>query len=774
MDEMSCEKEKLVIGGLLHDIGKLLYRYQDGRKHTVSGYEFLKNDCLINDKEILDQVKYHHYNELKNAPLPSESLAYITYMADNISAAMDRREALEAKGGFIREQPLKSIFNLLNHNQQNMEYNAGFLDVDQINYPVEHAADYTEAFYEKLILHIKENLKGISFTKEYTNSLLEVIEANMNFVPSSTNRGEQADISLYDHSKMTAALGCSIYDYLKDETSSFKETLFENGRQFYGKDVFLIYGIDLSGIQNFIYTTSGDGALKALRSRSFYLEIFMEYCIDELLERLRLFRTNLLYSGGGHAYLICANTTVNKEALEQFEKDVNEWLLDIFHIELYLGGGYAVCSADSLKNSPIGSYGKIFETISNKISEKKIRRYTAGQIQRLNQTGKPGLRECRVCRRNDKLCDNGKCQICNNIEAMSGGIITGKLFTILNCSDEKIVSLPLPFGRVMVSDSEETWKKQQRCSRPEYIRTYGKNCMYTGYGVVTKLWVGDYCKDSNLGGLALESQGIRRLAVLRADIDNLGQAFVRGFDNEKTDNRYVTLSRTAAFSRKMSIFFKLQINSLLSHGEFYLDGTEERGKRNAVIIYSGGDDVFVVGAWDDIIGFAVDLQHAFERYTQGTLTLSAGIGIYHEKYPIAAMAEETGRLESFSKSVPGKQAVTLFGKGHTYQWSEFINQVLGEKLKLLECFFKYYPEKGMSILYQMLDLIRARQNGDRMNIARFAYLLGRLDSGKDDNKKAFYQEFSRTMYHWIQDEKDSRELVTAMYIYAYKSRKGSE
>lgn len=33
---------KLVIGSLLHDIGKVVYRSGDGRNHSQSGYEYLK------------------------------------------------------------------------------------------------------------------------------------------------------------------------------------------------------------------------------------------------------------------------------------------------------------------------------------------------------------------------------------------------------------------------------------------------------------------------------------------------------------------------------------------------------------------------------------------------------------------------------------------------------------------------------------------------------------------------------------------------------------
>ena len=41
---------KLTIGSLLHDIGKVTYRSGDGRAHSQSGYEFLKNEADVNDQ----------------------------------------------------------------------------------------------------------------------------------------------------------------------------------------------------------------------------------------------------------------------------------------------------------------------------------------------------------------------------------------------------------------------------------------------------------------------------------------------------------------------------------------------------------------------------------------------------------------------------------------------------------------------------------------------------------------------------------------------------
>ena len=107
---------KLTIGSLLHDIGKVTYRSGDGRAHSQSGYEFLKNEADVNDQTILDCVRLHHGREIGSAKLPDNALAYITYYADNVAAFADRRDAEEGEEGFDRSIPLASVFNVLNGN----------------------------------------------------------------------------------------------------------------------------------------------------------------------------------------------------------------------------------------------------------------------------------------------------------------------------------------------------------------------------------------------------------------------------------------------------------------------------------------------------------------------------------------------------------------------------------------------------------------------------------------------------------------------------------
>lgn len=341
---MTEENVKLAIGALLHDIGKLLYRYNDGRNHSRSGYEYLKDVVHIEDRKILEQVLYHHASLLKNARIENNSLAYITYIADNIASASDRRKTQEEESGFDREMSLQSIFNLLNGNDEKLCYSAEQLN-KTINYPTSVSTGFDEVFYGKIVNEIENNLRGITWDNNYLNSLLEVLEVQLSYIPSSTMKSEVADISLYDHVKLTAAIAASIKEWLDENNiSDYKETLFKGASGFYDKKVFLLFSMDMSGIQDFIYTIASKNALRMLRSRSFYLEIFMENLIDELLDYIGMSRANLIYSGGGHAYIITANTENIKQKIAEFESKINEWLLGEFKTALFLGCGYAECN----------------------------------------------------------------------------------------------------------------------------------------------------------------------------------------------------------------------------------------------------------------------------------------------------------------------------------------------------------------------------------------------------------------------------------------------
>lgn len=775
---------KLVIGALVHDIGKVVYRTGDSRKHSISGYEKIKEIKSISEEDILNSIRYHHGDLLSGANIPDNDNAYIVYIADNIAAGMDRRTSSIENCGFNKNIGLSSIFNLINGNSQKYVYEPKMLNTeDTINYPKEDNIQYSKEFYETVLFNITDNLKGIDISNEYINSLLEVMEANTSFIPSSTNLAEVSDISLFDHSKITAAISSAIYKYLEENNiQDYKQELLKQSKQFYSKEAFMMFSMDISGIQSFIYTVASEGALKSLRSRSFYLEILMENLIDELLDRVQLSRANLLYSGGGHAYILLVNTSEHKSVVNEYITEVNKWFIENFGTELYLAAGTAACSACDLGYISVDNdnsrYKEVFRKMSEDISKRKLNRYSAEDIIQLNsQNTSDSSRECKVCHRTDLLTEEDICTICNNIKKISSGIINNEFFSIVNTKPSDTY-LPLPFGKYMISDSREQLTKRMD-KDSAYVRTYGKNKFYSGNRVATKLWVGDYVNGTSFEELADKSKGIKRIAVLRGDVDNLGKAFVSGFESKENGEKYVGLSRTSTFSRKMSIFFKNHINNILENGEFYLEKPAESRRRNAIIVYAGGDDVFVIGSWDDIIGFAVDLYNEFKKFTQNTLTISAGIGIYPEKYPVVALASQTGELEEAAKGYNNngrtKNAIALFSEESVFSWETFINSVVGDKFKIITDYFNHPQSRGKNFIYNLLELIRD-DSEDRINLARLAYSLTRLEPviGKDKETntqvKHLYIEFRKMVYNAMKNKEHIKEVCSALEIYVYLIR----
>ena len=775
MDE---QKEKLTVGALLHDIGKVVFRASGEKKnHSESGCDYLKETIGINDREVLDCVRFHHGAALKNADISEKSLAYIVYQADNIASATDRRSSDDGTYGFDPETPLQPVFNILNGNKGDCYYAPSDLrNNGKINFPTDTKKKFDRSQYGSILNNISSCLKERNWTREYVNSLLEVLEANLAYVPSSTSMSEIPDISLYDHLKLTAAFACCIYDYLKEkETDDYKQILYVNGKEFFDEKAFLLYSIDVSGIQDFIYTITTQNALRTLRARSFYLEIMMEHMIDSLLTELDMSRANLIYSGGGHCYILLPNTTTVRSKVLEFQNNVNNWFMDKFQTALYIAGGYSECSGNSFQNIPDGSYQEIFKNISRTISIKKSRRYSADDINKLNSLKYDDYsRECKVCRKIGNVDNDDVCDMCRAMEKLSQKVLYGDFFSVIK--GEKEGELPLPDGFTLVADTKESLIKRMKDDE-KFVWAYNKNRMYEGRNIASKIWVGNYTTGSTFEEFANESKGIKRIGILRADVDNLGHAFVSGFKNYDNNDRYVTITRTSALSRQLSMFFKYYINDILANPEFTLDNGY-KDKRMATIVYSGGDDVFIVGAWDDIIELSVDIQRNFEKYTEGTLTISAGIGIYQDSYPISAIAAEVADMEDKSKKLEGKNAVTIFEDGcmhdgisdGTYNWNEFQKEVLGEKFQTIYEFFETSEDHGKAFLYNMLELIRHQD--DRINFARFVYLISRLEPNRDDDNTKIekYRNFSQKMCRWIQIPKDCRQLKTAINMYTYYTR----
>lgn len=800
-----------VLGCLLHDIGKPVQRASlgYGGKHSAIGRAFLKKvwladarnpsqfgdeldepDIGVADRNILDAVSYHHSQALRAAAehgrLAVDAPAYIAYVADNIAAGTDRRKAASDEGAgsatWDSSSPLYSVFNRFGSGAAELSFAPEMLDDRApINMPTARRVEFDKHRYTDIVVKLEAVLAGLERSQDFVASMLNVLETTLSFVPSSTDSSEVVDVSLFDHLKLTGAIGGCIWHYLRESGhSDYKAVLLDGEESFLDAPAFLLASFDISGIQDFIYTIHSDGAAKMLRARSFYLELLTEHLVDELLARVGLSRANLNYSGGGHAYLLLPNTAAARAALTEFGAEVNDWLLENFGDRLFVATGSVALTANDLMRRPGDSgrqaqhraehYSGLYRTMSAQVSARKLNRYSADQLRRLNtggDAGQGGERECRVCYTVDRsINDDRLCSLCAALTAASPRIQSAEFMRI--AEGQAAEGLPLPFGASVTFVSQTA--ARQAVGEPTTRRVYAKNKFFVGENLGTRLWVGDYFAQKEFSRYAAGAGGIERLGVLRLDVDDLGEAFTAGFMTQQ-HGKFNTISRTAAFSRMLSLFFRQHINYVLASPKLRpLTGPQPIRPRQATIIYSGGDDVFVVGAWDDVVEFAVELRAVFAEYTQGKLTVSAGIGMFPDKYPIAVMAREVGQLEDAAKSYTragvSKDAVALFDPKFTFSWDELADKVIGEKYRLIEEFFTGNEDRGKAFIYKLVELLGQRD--EPITLARWVYFLTRMRNLTEDTDT--FRQFANQIHRWFQDPREAVQLTAAFYLYLYRTR----
>ena len=578
--------------------------------------------------------------------------------------------------------------------------------------------------------------------------------------------------------------------------------------------------------------------MKSLRGRSFYLEILMEQIVDELLDALQLTRANLIYNGGGHFYILAPNTTKTSTAIETMEKSINEWFLTVFGTKLYLALGSAIATADEL----IQSQRTLFRKVSQSVGEAKSKRYSEQHLADLfnpNSTYNTvlhGERECSICHTSTatlspygKDTDAEACPICNGLYRLGEQIVDSRdtVFVLARPNNSDTCE-SIPKVEVYVNNwnddadnlrlylyvvTESSLQKFE--TDHEILRIYSKNTAKTGHNVFNRIWLADYVARKDNGqvyefeelatssGLG-EDKGIKRLGVLRADVDNLGAAFIGGFISAGSNKfKYGTLSRYADLSRDLAMFFKVAVNKM-AQGDVQGFGTsvmpftiwanKQVTTRKIHVIYSGGDDVFLIGAWDELLELAIDIREKLAEVTDNKITMSAGLALFSPSYPISQMAMITGLLESVAKDNDGKDSIALFGfetnsNGeericrHVYKWDDLINNVIEDKLYTLDQLFVMpginegqdsKMKLGKGLIYKLMELLQGILNdralGKHINVARILYLLARLEPKKNNPTYESYKNFVTAIHRWIQSEEDCKALLTACNLIVYYMR----
>ncbi|PLZ61582.1 type III-A CRISPR-associated protein Cas10/Csm1 [Fischerella thermalis WC344] len=553
----------------------------------------------------------------------------------------------------------------------------------KIPYPVEKEPSLED--FSKLKHEIKQELDKLDDDRDLNNlSLLTLIlEKYGSFISFGGS-----DVALIDIAKSTAAVAAA----LANNPESNNLTLIAG---------------DLSGIQKFIYTISSDGALKSLRARSFYLELVTEEIVQQLLETLELPRTNVIYAGGGNLYILAPAIESVKSIVEEICQQFNEWLLGEFQGKIFLALDCLDFPITDITTAKFAEYWS--ELTSKKLAAQKSRKF-AENISKFLQESE-SHEPCKVCHRDDvepeKLKQLNKnepdsvlaCETCCRMFELGGQLLRVEVIVRSQSEnlEDKFDTLAFELPATDKRDAKNVYYhlfrrwKQIVPDNDTALLVNDWNIEHYKFSQFKKsfpLLLGNYAQESSeekgfiirANEMAKKAKGIDRLGYLRMDVDNLGRIFAEGLGENKT------LPRIAGLSRQMSYFFKVYLNSLAEfRQENFLDSNKliadilqkkaefltANRRDNLLFIYAGGDDLFVSGAWNEVVEFAFDVYQSFRAYTGNNpdITLSGGISIDDVKFPFYKAADESGEAEENAKS-NGKDSLGLFDQ--VFKWDEWL------------------------------------------------------------------------------------------------------
>lgn len=292
--------KSVTMGALLRDIGVMVKRAGGSSRGAGElGAELLAESDGGFPAEVADCVRYQHRSTLQVAKLPDHHPAYIVFEADCIATGGECGDDGEREDQYPR--PLWAVFDRLGPNADGKRgYRLqGLTDGEGPNYPcLEGEGLVRDGRYGELVTVLKNHLRAKCYDDREPEAIQEILERTASYVPSVTTTEEGGDISLYDRSKMRAAIAACITIYAEARGwTDYRARLLEaEGSGFRDEAAFMLVSGDVSGdvsgIQGFIYTITSKGALKSLRARSFYLEMLAVVRMLDLLYHTTAFSRN--------------------------------------------------------------------------------------------------------------------------------------------------------------------------------------------------------------------------------------------------------------------------------------------------------------------------------------------------------------------------------------------------------------------------------------------------------------------------------------------------
>jgi CRISPR-associated protein Csm1 len=695
---------KAALAGLLHDVGKFAQRAgesgsriwddqarQDfGYFHALLSSDFVaryvpEQWCVL----VKSAVSSHHR--------PQDDLGALVQLADWLSAG-EREEDQESKYPF-----LLSPFARLRGHRSSAYLKPARLDPAAGNiFPTEGepTPGLDKELYENLWRDFTadcERLKGESLST-YLEGIYSLLQEYTWCIPSAYYKAVP-DVSLYDHARTTAALAaCMAADGRNRAWCEGVAKAFQEGRTdgAAAREVCLLVGGDINGLQAFLYSIASENAARSLRGRSFYLQMLTEAVALFVLDQVGLPIPNLLYAGGGNFYLLAPVS--KSDDMAGIQAEVTRRLLWAHEGGLRLALAWTPAAAYEFRRGIfVNSWDRLHERL-RRSKERPLAELPADEVARYvgQGTGSGGeLTTCPVCGREEPgLKGDERCPLCTSFEEL-GSQLAHATHLVVSQSQTSAESRqrigqwwhgleqfgvnvwavevrqgekgylpggPAGIGLVRVypltpgqggERAEEALLQEAHARGPVAIsfRPFAQLVPYTWGGKGQR-------RIATFDELAEHSDGIARWGVLRMDVDDLGSIFRQGFRREENgqvvDN--LTLSRLASLSFALRLFFEGYLPTIgQPYQEFSAAGketpghqAEEEGHYDKLYVqYAGGDDLFVVGAWDALPQLAADVRGEFARYVchNPGVTLSGGITLHPARFPLYQAARQAEEAE---------------------------------------------------------------------------------------------------------------------------------
>lgn len=785
----------LALAALLHDVGKLYQRAHWGsapegltdRSHPAyTAWAIRRHRRLFElaglEPGWLAETASRHHEGWSEKPQyrPETPEQWCVALADTY-ASRERAE-VEGKGDTPPNVPLRPVFANLRlqgaYGQRDWGYSMVESDREVglapgVAYPLERpnvSRDTCWRVAERLDHRLGELSRHAPDPRALLSNLLGLFQELLWDVPSDT-QGEP-DVSLYDHLRLSGAIAAALWAYHRGNPTL--EALKDER-----PEKFLLVIGDLGGIQGHIYRIQGaqtgvGGLAKRLRARSLEVSLAAEAMGLDLLERTGFTPLQRIMSAGGKFYLLFPNTEAVLKALDEVRREWEAWALEQGATLLPFLAAYAFAP------SGFKSFSRVLGEAHRKLAEAKLNPLSSRLNTPYLSAGGVSLRPCRACgARPARSATESLCRECER-DGHIGRLLPKRSAVGFFPQDAPKPHYRFPALRVALEQSDiHTLRTRLDFSPAPYpweVRLLAGHVPTLEHAVAAgdwpdlaayKAWAGEQGlweeeeggrnKDDplTLAELAALSNGVKYLGALMLDADRMGEAFATGFQDEKGKD-HSSPSRLASLSRTLELFFAGEVLELIRNPKTYQKrlgwdelATREKARRYPLIysVYAGGDDLFLLGPWDALLEFALDLERLYRAFTQHPgLTLSGGFALVNPSLPIPLLAEAVQEAEQAAKAA-GRDRLHLFGQ--SVPWGE-----MGELVDWVRGFRRHLQAEGKegmtsALAYRLLRLWKQHQQDDPARRMRYKPLLAyTLRERKEEIRQHYLRLTDHTQKAW--------------------------